>query len=129
MVRIHFPPAASHVRTCLVAISFADELEALGRAFERTEAPGYTMPISRATGAMPSAGRPRARGGVGSICAVTALSAPMDRAGRRVATVMIRAGTAHPRASLMLGFSGFPRQSIVPSAARLATPVAKRVRA
>ena len=42
-VRIHSPPAASHVRTCLVAISFADELEALGRAFERTEAPGYTM--------------------------------------------------------------------------------------
>ena len=117
------------MRTCLVAISFADELEALGRAFERTEAQGYTMPISRATGAMPSAGRPRARGGVGSICAVTALSAPMDRAGRRVATVMIRAGTAHPRAGLMLGFSGFPRQSIVPSAARLATPVAKRVRA
>jgi GntR family transcriptional regulator/MocR family aminotransferase len=35
--------------------------------------------------------------------------------------------TAHPRAGLLLGFSGFPRQSIVPSAARLAALVAKRV--
>jgi GntR family transcriptional regulator/MocR family aminotransferase len=36
---------------------------------------------------------------------------------------------AQPRAGLMLGFSGFPRQSIVPSAARLATLLDKRVRA
>ncbi len=57
----------------------ADELEALGRAFERTEAPGCTMPISRATGAMPSAGRPRARGRVGSICAVTGLCGDIVR--------------------------------------------------
>ena len=37
--------------------------------------------------------------------------------------------TAHPRAGLMLGFSGFPRQSIVPSAARLAALVARHGRA
>ena len=34
--------------------------------------------------------------------------------------------TEHPRAGLMLGFSGFPRQLIVPSAARLATIIAER---
>ena len=32
---------------------------------------------------------------------------------------------AKPRAGLMLGFSGFPRQLIVPAAAKLATLIAK----
>ena len=36
--------------------------------------------------------------------------------------------TARPRPGLMLGFSGFPRQLIVPAAARLATLVAHRGR-
>jgi GntR family transcriptional regulator/MocR family aminotransferase len=36
--------------------------------------------------------------------------------------------TARPRPGLMLGFSGFPRQLIVPSAARLATLAAKQSR-
>ena len=36
---------------------------------------------------------------------------------------------ARPRPGLMLGFSGFPRQLIVPSAARLAALVANRGRA
>jgi hypothetical protein len=35
---------------------------------------------------------------------------------------------ARPRPGLMLGFSGFPRQLIVPSAARLATLAAKQSR-
>jgi GntR family transcriptional regulator/MocR family aminotransferase len=35
---------------------------------------------------------------------------------------------ARPRPGLMLGFSGFPRQLIVPAAARLATLVANRGR-
>jgi len=34
---------------------------------------------------------------------------------------------ARPRPGLMLGFSGFPRQLIVPAAARLAALVAKQV--
>jgi GntR family transcriptional regulator/MocR family aminotransferase len=35
---------------------------------------------------------------------------------------------ARPRAGLMLGFSGFPRQLIVPAAAKLATIIARRAR-
>jgi len=35
---------------------------------------------------------------------------------------------ARPRPGLMLGFSGFPRQLIVPAAARLAALVANRGR-
>jgi GntR family transcriptional regulator / MocR family aminotransferase len=36
---------------------------------------------------------------------------------------------ARPRAGLMLGFSGFPRQLIVPAAAKLAALVATEARA
>jgi GntR family transcriptional regulator / MocR family aminotransferase len=57
-----------------------------------------------------------------------AVEASAQRAGIVVRAISRFYRTAHPRAGLMLGFSGFPRQSIVPSAARLATLVAKRVR-
>ena len=49
----------------------------------------------------------------------------------REAGIIVRAisrfhRTARPRPGLMLGFSGFPRQLIVPAAARLATLIANR---
>jgi GntR family transcriptional regulator/MocR family aminotransferase len=58
-----------------------------------------------------------------------AVEASAQRAGIVVRAISRFYRVAHPRAGLMLGFSGFPRQSIVPSAARLATLVSKRVRA
>ncbi len=58
-----------------------------------------------------------------------AVEASARRAGIVVRAISRFYRAARPRAGLMLGFSGFPRQSIVPSAARLATLVAKRVRA
>jgi GntR family transcriptional regulator/MocR family aminotransferase len=57
------------------------------------------------------------------------VEASAQRAGIVVRAISRFYHTAHPRTGLMLGFSGFPRQSIVPSAARLAALVAKRVRA
>ena len=52
----------------------------------------------------------------------------IEAAGQR-AGIVVRAisrfyRTARPRRGLMLGFSGFPRQLIVPAAARLAALVA-----
>ena len=58
-----------------------------------------------------------------------AVEASAQRAGIVVRAISRLYRAAQPRAGLMLGFSGFPRQSIVPSAARLATLLDKRVRA
>jgi GntR family transcriptional regulator/MocR family aminotransferase len=58
-----------------------------------------------------------------------AVEAGAQRAGIVVRAISRFYRSAPPRAGLMLGFSGFPRQSIVPAAARLAALVAKRVRA
>jgi GntR family transcriptional regulator/MocR family aminotransferase len=57
-----------------------------------------------------------------------AVEASARRAGIVVRAISRFYRAAQPRAGLMLGFSGFPRQSIIPSAARLATLVAKRGR-
>jgi GntR family transcriptional regulator/MocR family aminotransferase len=54
-----------------------------------------------------------------------AIEAAARRAGIVVRAISRFYRTARPRPGLMLGFSGFPRQLIVPSAARLATLVAK----
>jgi GntR family transcriptional regulator/MocR family aminotransferase len=55
-----------------------------------------------------------------------AIETSAQRAGIVVRAISRFYRTAHPRAGLMLGFSGFARQSIIPSAARLAMLVAKR---
>ena len=90
-VRIRLPPAAS-LQTLGPSPQqgagprLADELEALGSRLRAHRGAGIhdaCIPRDWRYAAMPSAGRPRARGRVGSICAVTALSAPMDRADRR----------------------------------------------
>jgi GntR family transcriptional regulator/MocR family aminotransferase len=49
-----------------------------------------------------------------------AIEAEAQRAGIVVRAISRFYRTARPRSGLMLGFSGFPRQLIVPSAARLA---------
>ena len=54
-----------------------------------------------------------------------AVEAAAERAGVVVRAISRFYHSARPRPGLMLGFSGFPRQLIVPSAARLATLVAK----
>ena len=53
----------------------------------------------------------------------TAIEAAAGQAGIVVRAISRFYRAAHPRPGLMLGFSGFPRQSIVPSAARLAAIV------
>jgi GntR family transcriptional regulator / MocR family aminotransferase len=58
-----------------------------------------------------------------------AIEAAAQRAGIVVRAISRFYRTAHPRPGLMLGFSGFPRQLIVPSAARLAAIVAEHSRA
>jgi GntR family transcriptional regulator/MocR family aminotransferase len=58
----------------------------------------------------------------------TAVEASARRAGIVVRAISRFYRKAQPRAGLMLGFSGFPRQAIVPAAARLAALVARRVR-
>jgi len=58
-----------------------------------------------------------------------ALEATALRAGIVVRAISRFYRAARPRPGLMLGFSGFPRQLIVPSAARLATLVANHDRA
>ncbi len=55
-----------------------------------------------------------------------AVEAVAQRAGIVVRAISRFYRKAPPRPGLMLGFSGFPRQSIVPTAARLATLLAKR---
>jgi GntR family transcriptional regulator/MocR family aminotransferase len=55
-----------------------------------------------------------------------AIEAVAERAGVIVRAISRFYHTARPRPGLILGFSGFPRQLIVPSAARLATLVAKQ---
>jgi GntR family transcriptional regulator / MocR family aminotransferase len=55
-----------------------------------------------------------------------AIEAVAERAGVVVRAISRFYHTARPRPGLILGFSGFPRQLIVPSAARLATLVAKQ---
>jgi GntR family transcriptional regulator / MocR family aminotransferase len=57
-----------------------------------------------------------------------AIEAAALRAGIVVRAISRFYRSARPRPGLMLGFSGFPRQLIVPSAARLATLVANRGR-
>jgi GntR family transcriptional regulator / MocR family aminotransferase len=57
-----------------------------------------------------------------------AVEARAERAGVVVRAISRFYRTARPRPGLMLGFSGFPRQLIVPSAARLATLAAKQSR-
>ena len=59
----------------------------------------------------------------------TALEAIAQRAGIVVRAISRFYRAARPRPGLMLGFSGFPRQLIVPAAARLAMLVANRDRA
>src|SRR5262249_23058780 len=54
----------------------------------------------------------------------TAIEAEARRAGLIVRAISRFYRKARPRPGLMLGFSGFPRQLIVPAAARLATLVA-----
>jgi GntR family transcriptional regulator / MocR family aminotransferase len=54
----------------------------------------------------------------------TAIEAAAQRAGIVVRAISRFYRAARPRPGLMLGFSGFPRQLIVPSAARLAAVVA-----
>jgi GntR family transcriptional regulator/MocR family aminotransferase len=58
-----------------------------------------------------------------------AIEAAAQRAGIVVRAISRFYSTARPRPGFMLGFSGFPRQLIVPSAARLAALVAGRGRA
>jgi GntR family transcriptional regulator / MocR family aminotransferase len=58
-----------------------------------------------------------------------AIEATAQRAGIVVRAISRFYRAARPRPGLMLGFSGFPRQLIVPSAARLATLVANHDRA
>ena len=58
-----------------------------------------------------------------------AIEAAAQRAGIVVRAISRFYSTARPRPGLMLGFSGFPRQLIVPSAARLAALVAGHGRA
>jgi GntR family transcriptional regulator/MocR family aminotransferase len=53
----------------------------------------------------------------------TEIEAAAQQAGIVVRAISRFYRTATPRAGLMLGFSGFPRQLIVPAAARLATLV------
>jgi len=53
-----------------------------------------------------------------------AIEAAAQRAGIVVRAISRFYRTARPRPGLMLGFSGFPRQLIVPSAAQLAALVA-----
>jgi GntR family transcriptional regulator / MocR family aminotransferase len=55
-----------------------------------------------------------------------AIEAAAQRAGIVVRAISRFYRAAHPRPGLMLGFSGFPRPLIVPSAARLASLVAGR---
>ena len=57
-----------------------------------------------------------------------AVEAAALRAGIVVRAISRFYRAARPRPGLMLGFSGFPRQLIVPAAARLATLVAHRGR-
>jgi len=57
-----------------------------------------------------------------------AIEAAAQRAGIIVRAISRFYRAARPRPGLMLGFSGFPRQSIVPAAARLAALVAGRGR-
>jgi GntR family transcriptional regulator / MocR family aminotransferase len=57
-----------------------------------------------------------------------AIEAVAQRAGIVVRAISRFYRAARPRPGLMLGFSGFPRQLIVPAAARLATLVASRGR-
>jgi GntR family transcriptional regulator/MocR family aminotransferase len=57
-----------------------------------------------------------------------AIEATAQRAGIVVRAISRFYRAARPRPGLMLGFSGFPRQLIVPSAARLATLVANHDR-
>ena len=54
-----------------------------------------------------------------------AVEAMAERAGVVVRAISRFYHAVRPRPGLMLGFSGFPRQLIVPSAARLATLGAK----
>jgi GntR family transcriptional regulator / MocR family aminotransferase len=56
------------------------------------------------------------------------IEAAAQRAGIVVRAISRFYRAARPRSGLMLGFSGFPRQLIVPAAARLATLVANRGR-
>jgi GntR family transcriptional regulator/MocR family aminotransferase len=58
-----------------------------------------------------------------------AVEASAQHAGIVVRAISRFYHAARPRPGLMLGFSGFPRQSIVPSAARLAALVAGHGRA
>src|ERR1700738_2687253 len=58
-----------------------------------------------------------------------AIEATAQRAGIVLRAISRFYRAARPRPGLMLGFSGFPRQLIVPSAARLATLVANHDRA
>jgi hypothetical protein len=57
----------------------------------------------------------------------------VDAAPRRFERIVFKISTpdtlSRPAPKALVSFSGFPRQSIVPTAARLATLVAKRVRA
>jgi hypothetical protein len=55
-----------------------------------------------------------------------AVEAMAARAGVVVRAISRFYRAARPRPGLMLGFSGFPRQLIVPAAARLAALVARR---
>jgi GntR family transcriptional regulator / MocR family aminotransferase len=55
-----------------------------------------------------------------------AIEAIAQRGGIVVRAISHFYRTAHPRTGLMLGFSGFPRQLIVPAATRLATLVTER---
>ena len=54
-----------------------------------------------------------------------AIEAAAQRAGIVVRAISRSYRAARPRSGLILGFSGFPRQLIVPAAARLATLVAR----
>jgi GntR family transcriptional regulator/MocR family aminotransferase len=58
-----------------------------------------------------------------------AIEAAAQREGIMVRAISRFYRGAKPRAGLMLGFSGFPRQLIVPAAAKLATLIAKEARA
>jgi GntR family transcriptional regulator/MocR family aminotransferase len=58
-----------------------------------------------------------------------AIEAAAQRAGIVVRAISRFYRAARPRPGLMLGFSGFPRQLIIPSAARLAALVARHSRA
>jgi GntR family transcriptional regulator / MocR family aminotransferase len=58
-----------------------------------------------------------------------AIEAAAQRAGIVVRAISRFYRAARPRPGLMLGFSGFPRQLIVPTGARLAALVARHGRA